>query len=104
VKTREAPVDSIRLDAEQLRVRPANDSLGDYTAVYRDASSVRWDEQSREFYVLPSARLDTVGQFKQILGAVQREYGRILRITPETRFVNVTGNNAAALKQAALEE
>ena len=54
--------------------------------IYRDGSSVRWDEASASFYVIPSARLSPADSFRQILKAVQSEYGEILKLAESTQF------------------
>ncbi len=70
----------------RLRLRPAKPSS--YPYIYRDASSVRWDDGSGELYVLEVPGFDAVADFKQIIAAVAQEYGDELVLLPLTEYVN----------------
>jgi hypothetical protein len=55
----EVAVQNLRLDSDgRLRLRPSCPSA--YPYIYRDASSVRWDESSRELYVLEVPGFDVL--------------------------------------------
>jgi hypothetical protein len=83
----------------KLRVypRPPN---ADYSFIYRDASSVRWDETDRSLYVLPVDGFTVVDELRQILKAVNGEYGEYLVVDDSTVFA-VPANVESKLRESA---
>jgi hypothetical protein len=71
--------------AGKLRVYPRPTNI-DYAYIWRDASSVRWDEIDRSLYVLPVGGFNVVDELRQIIKAVKGEYGDSLFIDGSTIF------------------
>lgn len=69
----------------RLRVYPWAEEV-DYAFIWRDASSVRWDESDRSLYVLPVEGFTLVDEMRQILRAVEGEYGDTLIVDPATIY------------------
>lgn len=84
-------IELVRVDAVgNLRLRPATPSrFDDYRFVYRDSSSIRWDETLFELYCLPIKRFSLVDEFRQIQAAVFNEYGDRLIVTAKTVFQSI---------------
>jgi hypothetical protein len=79
-------ISRIALDAAgKLRVHPRPINV-DYAFIWRDASSVRWDEADRSLYVLPVDGFTIVDELQQILKAVNGEYRDSLLIDESTIF------------------
>ena len=79
-------ISRIALDeAGRLRVYPRLNSR-DYAFIYRDASSVRWDEADRSLYVLPVDGFTVVDEHRQIIKAIKGEYGDSLFVDESTVF------------------
>jgi hypothetical protein len=98
----EVAIQYVRLDSDgRLRLRPSGPST--YPYIYRDASSVRWDERNRELYVLEVPGFDVPAEFKQIIAAVAREYGDRLVLSPLTEYVGLPDKLIAAFGKAAGE-
>ena len=70
----------------------------DYERVWRDATSVRWDEKTRSLYSVQITGQDILGYYEQIVAAVQREYGDRLDLSAETRFLSLPVAMIAQLK------
>jgi hypothetical protein len=79
-------ISRIALDATgKLRVYPRPPNVA-YPFIYRDASSVRWDETDRSLYVLPVDGFSVVDELRQIKKAVNGEYGECLVVDDSTVF------------------
>lgn len=77
-------IDRLRLDeAGHIRVRPIEK---DDRHIDRSAMSVRRNLESRELYTLPIKDFSPREALRQILAAVQQEYGDRLVITDDTVF------------------
>jgi hypothetical protein len=77
----------IILDASgRLRVYPDLIPTANYDWIYRDASSVRWNDADRSLHVLPVDGFTPVDELNSIVSAVEREYGEHLVINAETIF------------------
>ena len=84
------PIIELRVDdLALLRVIPDLPLSADYASIYRDASSVRWDEDSRSLYTLPVKDWTSIDCYKQILSAVANEYGDQLVLTPNTLLTRI---------------
>lgn len=90
------------MDAKRLlRVYPRTMN-SDFASIWRNASSVRWDESDQSLYVLPGTGLSVVDEFRQIVGAVEAEYGDRLMVNESTLFA-VGPEVAEKLRNAAAE-
>ena len=79
-------ISRVALDAAgKLRVYPRPPNV-DYAFIWRDASSVRWDESDRSLHVLPVDGFEVADEFGQILKAVNNEYGDRLIVDDATVF------------------
>lgn len=86
VRMGDVAVSRIALDgAGKLRVYPRAPNA-DYAFIYRDSSSVRWDESDRSLYVLPVDGFDVVDELRQIIKAVHGEYSDRLIVDDATVF------------------
>ena len=95
----EVLVQQIRLDSNRRpRVRPVLSRPGGYSYIWRDATSVRWDELSNELYVTGDA-LTAIEEFRLIISAVAREHGDRLILSPSTAYVDVPSEMIAAFMQ-----
>jgi hypothetical protein len=96
----EVAISRIALDtAGSLRVYPRPASV-DYEWIWRDASSVRWDEADRSLYVLPVDGFTAVDEFRQIIKAVKGEYLDSLFVDESTDFA-VRAELAGELREIA---
>ncbi len=86
--------------ASHIYVKPVLALSADYSFIYRDATSVRWDEKYRRLYVLSEACSSPVDDYLRILAAVHREYGVRLVLTEGTVWVDVTAGLADQLRKA----
>lgn len=92
----EVVIQKVRLDPNgRLRVQPAKPAV--YPHIYRSASSVRWDSDNSELYVLAILVFDAVAELKQITLAVAQEYGDELLLSSFTEYVDVPGDLVATL-------
>jgi hypothetical protein len=99
---REVIIERVRLDAyRRLRLRPTPSRASGYGYIYRDASSVRWDDLCGELYVHDVPEFSTVDEYKQIVAAVAREYGDQLILSPSTAYVDIPSDVKAALRESA---
>lgn len=87
---KQIPIDEIVIDAEnRLLIRPKF-GLGDnYEYIYRDASGVTWIAQIGCLGAREPEKWNHFDLFRQIILAVQGEYGEQLLITLETKWSNV---------------
>src|SRR5262245_19667062 len=93
-----AVVESVWLDESgNLRVRANSPVFPDYALIYRDASSVRWDEKTASLFVLPGVGLSSKDAFRHIASAVKREYGDSLVINKSTTFTGLDPEIVAEL-------
>ena len=81
----------------RLRVYPSG---GDYSFIWRDASSVRWDDDDRSLYVLPVKDFTIADDFNQIVKAVRGEYGTRL-VVDETTVFDVPETTQAELRKVS---
>jgi len=81
------PIEEVSVHEDgSLRLRPAD---GDFEYVYRAATGVRWDPETRELVAPPPREWTYVDWFRQIVRAVNEEFGQTLAITSATRWTNV---------------
>jgi hypothetical protein len=77
-------IQRVDLDSQnRLGVYPSD---GDYSFIWRDASSVRWDAAAKRLFVLPVDGFSNTDEFLQIIKAVKNEYGIILVMDDSTLF------------------
>ena len=96
---REIIIQRVRLDPHRrLRLRPTPSRPSGYTYIYRDASSVQWDDLCGELYVHNVPDVTTLDEFKRILAAVAGEYGDQLILSPSTEYVDIPSGMIAALR------
>ncbi len=85
---KKTPIEEIKIDEEnRLLIRPRLEH--DYQYIYRDASGVTWIEELRCLSAREPAKWNHFDLFKQIVSAVQREYGEMLVVTSETKWINI---------------
>jgi hypothetical protein len=95
----EVIIQQVRLDANRrLRLRPTLSQSSDYKFIWRNASSVRWDELTGELYVLDVPEFTPVDEFKQIIRAVAREYRQQLIVSSTTVYIDVPPDMAASFR------
>jgi hypothetical protein len=96
----EVIIQRVRL-APDGRLRLRLTGSASYPYIYRSASSVRWDPESEELYVLEVSGFDAVADFKQIITAVAQEYGDELLLSQGTVYVDVPVGMANTLAKSA---
>ena len=98
-------IESMRVDVVgHIRLRPATPSrFDDYRFIYRDSSSIRWDETLFELYCLPVKGFSLVDEFRQICAAVSNEYGDLLIFTAETVFQSLPDDLVQQLRRCPWE-
>src|SRR5690348_14688039 len=83
-------IQRVSLDAyRRLRVRPSPSRPDGYGYIWRDATSVRWDELKGELYVKDNPEFTPVADFNRIVAAVAREYGDELVLSASTAYVDL---------------
>jgi hypothetical protein len=96
---REVAIQKIYVDPNgRVRLRPT--PTVDYSFIWRDATSVRWDSSTGELYVLEIPCLDAIAEFKKMKEAVKREYGDELILLPSTEYDNIPVDLAVAMQTA----
>jgi len=101
---RQVPIQRMHLDANgRLRLQPDELPDGGYEWIYRDASSVRWDADKQELYMLEVPGFTPEREFNQIISAVQREYGQNLLLTDSTVFAGIPALIVAAIRSLTNE-
>jgi hypothetical protein len=97
---KEVNIQRVSLDPHRrLRVLPTSSRPSGYDYIYRDASSVRWDDLCGELYVHDAPEFSTVDEFQQIVAAVAREYGDQLMLSSSTSYVAVPSDVITALRE-----
>ena len=84
------PIDEVAIDSTgRILIRPRIAATDDFEHIYRTASGVRWEAASRS--LVPYEVMDKAPPwwFRQIIDAVQSEYGQLLELRPETIWTNV---------------
>jgi hypothetical protein len=91
-------IQQVSLDVyRRLRVRPSPTRPGGYGYIWRDATSVRWDELKGELYVKDNLEFTPVTDFNRIVSAVAREYGDELVLSASTAYVDLPNDIVTAL-------
>jgi hypothetical protein len=84
------PIDEVEFDASiGILVRPKIPVAEHYEHIYRTASGVRWQPQKRALVPYEVKGMSPAWWFRQIVAAVQSEYGQRLELRPDTRRTNV---------------
>jgi hypothetical protein len=86
-----------------LRLRPNIRVDENYEHIYRTASAVRWLREERMLTTVSLQGWPQSRCFRQILEAVRSEYGHILKLTPDTQWVNVSSEDRETIVDAANE-
>jgi hypothetical protein len=86
----------------RLYVKASLAPSADYSFIWRDATSVRWDEKNRRLYVLPVKGFSPVDDYRQILAAVLGEYGDRLVLAQSTIFLDVPQELASELRKTQI--
>ncbi len=84
------PIDEVAIDSMgRLLVRPRIAANEDFEFIYRTASGVRWQSESR--CLAPYELKDKAPPwwFRQIVDAVRSEYRQLLKLHPDTIWTNV---------------
>ena len=85
------PIDEVEIDgAAGILVRPRIPANEHYEHIYRTASGVRWQQQTRALVVYEVKGMPPAWWFRQIVAAVESEYGQRLELRPDTRWTNVS--------------
>ena len=93
-------ISRMALDATgKLRVYPRPPNV-DYSLIWRDSSSVRWDATDCSLYVLPVDGFSVGDELRQIIKAVKGEYGDSLVVDDSTIFT-VPTEVESKLKESA---
>ncbi|MBA4000792.1 hypothetical protein [Brevundimonas sp.] len=84
---REIDIEEVEIDQQgQLCVTPAS---GDFEMVYREAMEVYWDRERRRLFSPTPREMTYPEWFRQIVLAVEHQYGVKLKATGRTRWVGV---------------
>lgn len=62
-----------------------------FEMIYRSAVGVQWNDENHYLYSQIMRSRNPLDWFRQILGAVEVEYGYILYITEKTEWKNIDG-------------
>jgi hypothetical protein len=89
--------------AGTLRLRPNIGTAENYEHIYRTALAVRWLREERMLTTISLHSWPQSRCFRQILEAVRSEYGQILKLTPDTQWVNVSSEDRTTIEDAANE-
>ena len=91
-------IDEIGLNAHgHLFVCPLAASVDEFAYIWRDASGIRWNSELRALHAAEPARWVTAELYKQIISAVEREYGIRLQAIPSTRWTRIPDDLRTAL-------
>ena len=64
-----------------------------FNMIYRSAMGVHWDDKNKSLYFInPIDQNNIINAFKQIVIAVNEEYGKNLIIDKSTKFININDN------------
>jgi hypothetical protein len=86
----ESMIELVAIDsAGRLFVRPKLSKADYLTQIHRDDSGIEWNDEMRALCAAEPHRWEHQALFRQIRGAVKREYGRDLVLTPSTVWDNV---------------
>ena len=72
----------------KLIVKPEKES---FEQIYRSAMEVNWNEEKKVLYSPVPRDWSYINWFKQIISAVQQEYGCTLKTAENTRWFNIPG-------------
>lgn len=100
----EVAIDKIFLEDGHLRICAKPIEFADYEFIWRDASSVRWDDATSSLYVLSSVGYEPLREFQRIRLSVLSEYGDLLEITPKTQFTGLTEELIDQLKSQRIQQ
>lgn len=83
-------IEEVSIDANnRLFVRPRLLPTEDFEFIYRDATGIFWINNIRSLGAREPHRWEHIDLFKQILTAMQSEYGISLAIGEDTRWINI---------------
>ena len=97
---KQIPIEEIIIDAEnRLLIRPEFGPGDNYEYIYRDASGVTWIAQLGCLGAREPEKWNHFNLFRQIILAVQGEYGELLLVTLETKWSNVPSALESEIKE-----
>ncbi len=80
-------ITDVEIDAEgRLRIRLAKQDL---SQIWRAAAEIGWDPETRALYGPKPREWSYAKWFQHLVAAACDEYGVTLRLSPETRWLNV---------------
>lgn len=98
----EVEIEEIAIDGDgHLLVRPRLPAEDDFAFIWRDASGIRWNETARALVAAEPQRWEGFNLYKQILAAVQSEYGKRLIVTAATRWSGVRNDLKERIQASA---
>jgi len=87
---KQTPIEEIKIDEEnRLLIRPKIRPDQNFEYIYRDASGVTWIDKVRCLGAREPDKWNHFDLFKQIIFAVHGEYGELLVVTSETKWLNI---------------
>lgn len=99
-KMKEIEIEEIKIDEEnRLLVRPKISPDYSYEYIYRDASGITWINKARSLAAREPEKWNHFDLFKQIIAAVQSEYGDFLQVSVDTRWVNIPTALATQIRE-----
>jgi hypothetical protein len=84
-----------------MSVHPLLSPAEDFAQIYRAAMEVSWDPKSKCLITPPPRQWTRADWFKQVVRAVQSEYGVQLYVSPKTRFVNFSPEDRREIELCA---
>jgi len=90
-------ITDVEIDTEgRLRIRPAEQDL---SQIWRAAAEVGWDPETRALYGPKPREWSYATWFQHLVAAARDEYGVTLRLSPETRWLNVPPDTRSAIER-----
>ena len=93
------PIEEIGLDDQgYLFVRPLAASADEFTHIYRAAMGIRWNSRLRALHAYEPARWAAMDLYKQVIAAVDSEYGVQLHATLGTIWTRIPADIRKAIE------
>jgi len=93
-------IEEVLLDAEgRILTRPSTSVTG-ASMVYRAAMGIRWLSEAQAFGPEKAGGMSPAQWFAQTVGAVRSELGHELRLTPQTKWTNVSDDLRSEIERA----
>jgi hypothetical protein len=95
------PIQEVAIDAGgSIEVMPRIAPAEDFEQIYRAAMGVRWQPTRRALVPHETQGASPEWWFRQIVSAVQSEYGQLLVLQPDTKWTNVSPDTRRAIQSA----